>query len=60
MRQVNMLREQAKLLRDLAARSTNGYGIRDKLLALAEQCEELANGREQGLANGDVAPSDDG
>jgi hypothetical protein len=60
MQTVNMLREQAKVLRDIAARSTNGYGIRDKLLALAEQCEELAERREKALADGDVTPSDGG
>ena len=55
----NMLREQANVLRDLAARS-NGHGIKDKLLALADQCEELAVGREQALAKSDTVPSDDG
>ena len=51
MRELNMLREQSRILRDLAA-STNSYGIKDKLLALAEQCDELADGREKALTNG--------
>ena len=50
MRELNMLREQARVLRDLAARCTNSYGIKDKLLALAKQCEEFADGREKALA----------
>ena len=49
MRELNMLREQARVLRDLAARSTNVYGMKEKLLALAKQCEELADGREKAL-----------
>jgi len=47
MRELEMLREQARVLRDLAARSTNSYGIKDQLLALAKRCEELADGREK-------------
>jgi len=57
MRELNMLHEQARVLRDLAARSTNSYGMKDKLLALARQCEEFAEGREKALATGDAAPS---
>ena len=52
MRELNMLREQARVLRDLAARSSNSYGIKDKLLTLAKQCEELADGREKALKAG--------
>jgi len=47
-----MLREQARVLRDLAARSTNSYGMKDKFLALAKQCDELADGREKALTGG--------
>lgn len=49
MRELEMLREQTQVLRDLAARSSNSYGMKDKFLALAKQCEELADGREKAL-----------
>ena len=49
MRELEMLREQARVLRDLAARSTNSYGMKDKFLALAQQCEEFAEGRQKAL-----------
>jgi hypothetical protein len=42
MERIEMLREQAKILRNIAARSTQLYGIYAKLLALAHQCDELA------------------
>jgi hypothetical protein len=42
-----MLREQARLLRDLADRSNEPPGIRQRLRALAEQCEELAKELER-------------
>jgi len=45
---VNTLREQAKVLRDLAARPT-ANSIQGKLLALAGQCEELAHSRTKAL-----------
>jgi len=45
MERVAMLREQAQVLRDLAARSSGG--IHDKLLALSRQCDELAREGEQ-------------
>jgi len=51
MRELNMLWEQSRVLRDLAARSTNSYGIKDQLLALAKHCDELADGREKALTN---------
>ena len=59
MREVKMLREQARLLRDLAARSslTNGHGIREEVLALAERCEQWAEERERDLARGDAPPA---
>ena len=37
-----MLREQARLLRDLAAKSTADPETYVRLLALAQQCDELA------------------
>jgi hypothetical protein len=37
------LREQARKLRDIAARSTQHPEIHRRLLALAEQCEQLAD-----------------
>ena len=52
MRELEMLREQARVLRELAARSTNSYGIKEKLLALAQECERLADGREKALTGG--------
>lgn len=44
MERVTVLREQAKLMRDLAAKSTDHASIRKRLVALAEQCEQLATG----------------
>ena len=49
MRELEMLREQARVLRELAARSTNSYGMKDRLLALAKECDELADTREKAL-----------
>ena len=57
MERVNMLREQAKLLHDLAAITTDGRGIRERMLALARDCEELAAEREQYLASAGKVPS---
>jgi len=42
MHRATMLREQAELLRDMAARSTADPEIHERLLALARQCERLA------------------
>jgi hypothetical protein len=49
MREVNMLREQATLLRDIAAVSSTPDDVREKLLALAQHCEDLASAREKAL-----------
>ena len=42
MHRVTMLREQALLLRDMATRSTGHPEIYERLLALAQQCDTLA------------------
>jgi hypothetical protein len=42
MHRVTMLREQARLLRDMAARSSGHAEIYERLLALARQCDTLA------------------
>jgi hypothetical protein len=42
-----MLREQARLLRDLAAAGDESPEIRERLRALAEECEELAKQLER-------------
>jgi hypothetical protein len=60
MKSVNMLREQARVLRDLASISTNDHGICDKLLVLARRCEDLAEERERALPKGDAVPLDEG
>ena len=52
MQQLNALREQATMLRDLAARTINRHRTRATLLALAKQCDELADTREELLASG--------
>jgi hypothetical protein len=50
MQQVNALREKAKVLREIAARSTDHRAIHEKLLALADQCEELAESLSETLS----------
>jgi len=42
MHRVTMLREQARLLCDMAVRSTGHPEIYERLLALAQQCDTLA------------------
>jgi hypothetical protein len=49
MQQIKGLREHAKRLREVAARSTGFPGIRLKLLALADQCDELAKSLNETL-----------
>ena len=42
MSRARMLREQARLLRELAAAGDESPEIRERLRKLAEQCDELA------------------
>ena len=53
MTQSQTLREQARILRDLAARS-QATDIKELLLHLAEQCEQLAQRDEKDFANKDA------
>ncbi len=52
MDRVNILRTQAKILRDLAGLSTNENAIRQRMLDLASACEELADKREHLVVRG--------
>lgn len=58
-----MLRTQAKILRDLAGLSANGFhkykSLRQRMLELAQSCDELADAREQALAGGALKASDE-
>lgn len=56
MERANMLREQAKILRNIAARSTQLYGTYAKLLALAHQCDELAETLAETLSTEGASP----
>lgn len=47
---VGKLREQAKLLRDVAAGSAGSAPLDDRILDLARQCEELADALAQALS----------
>lgn len=53
MTQSEILREQARILRDLAERS-QAKDIKELLLHLAEQCEDLARRGEKDLASRDA------
>jgi len=53
MTQSEILREQAQILRDLADRSHTEH-IKELLLHLAEQCEELAQRGEKDFASKDA------
>ena len=59
---VSTLREQARVLRDLATMLIDGddTGIRGRLLVLAKECENLAEVYEKSLTKGGAEPSDDG
>ena len=57
MKRVDMLHEQASILRSMAAYSTNWRGIRDKLYDLAKLSDELAAEIERTVAGGEK-PSD--
>ena len=50
MTRVEILREQARILRDLAT-SFHAQDVRELLIHLAEQCEQLADKVERDLAN---------
>ena len=50
MPRARMLREQARLLRDLAQRDDLAPEIRERLRKIAEQCDELANDMERSPA----------
>jgi uncharacterized protein DUF6381 len=52
MERVNSLREQARKLREIAARSTSYPEIRRRLVDLAEQCEQLADSFDHGSDSG--------
>lgn len=56
MRRLQMLREQARILRDLAKLQTNEKQIHEQILELAEKCDQLADERERGLIITGVLP----
>jgi hypothetical protein len=58
MRRVTMLREQARLLRDMAARSTGHPEIYERLLALALQCDTLAEAVGETLSRAPGQPTE--
>jgi hypothetical protein len=49
MQRLQILRDQANVLRDLAKLQWNEQSIREQLLDLAKKCDELAEGREREL-----------
>jgi hypothetical protein len=53
MTQSEILREQARIVRDLAA-SSQAKDIKELLLHLAKQCEDLAERGEKDFASKDV------
>lgn len=56
MERVSMLRDQARLLRDIATRSTEHRELYLKLLAIAAECDQLAESFAETLAPADAAP----
>ena len=57
MTHVEQLREQAKVLRTLAASFDNAR-IKQQLIAIAAQCEEWADAREQAIREGREPPAE--
>jgi hypothetical protein len=57
MKRVDLLREQSRLLRDLAS-SFDNTRMRRQLVEMAAQCEEWAVAREQALRAGREPPEE--
>ena len=57
MERLNMLRDQANVLRDLARLGWCEEHIRTQLLDLAERCDQLADGRERELIMSGALPA---
>lgn len=56
MERVNILLQQARLLRILADGSPESRDIKDRMRALAKDCEELAIERERMITSGALQP----